>query len=202
MKWALTLFFVPTMSYAPGTKLSYNNGNNCCTVLRDGNSLVTMVNGKEFWEQMWLADWLILADGKETAVNTVSYPPGTKLSYNDGKECCTVLTQGNVLITMIWGEWEWRQMSLADWLILADGKEKVYTDSETICPQPKRLVGTKLTWTYDDYKIVAIITKKGVIQVKYAWPEGVSYDKVFFDSEQSWRESLPNYGDVAVAPFQ
>jgi hypothetical protein len=52
-----------------------------------------------------------------------SYPPSTRLSYAGNSECCTVLTDGNVMLTKCLNIECRIEMKLVDWLILADGKE-------------------------------------------------------------------------------
>lgn len=83
-----------------------------------------------------------------------------------------MLTEGNVMVTMVNGA-PWRQMmKLTDWLILADGQQV----SEEFIPVPKEdtappaspaPIGTKFRWTLtpETYR-VAIMTAKGVLQVK------------------------------------
>ena len=63
----------------------------------------------------------------------MSYTPGTKLSFKNGTECATVLTNNMVMATIVQGA-PWRErMPLADWLILAEGEETVVpSDSEAI----------------------------------------------------------------------
>jgi len=53
----------------------------------------------------------------------ISYTPGTKLCYNDLSERCTVITDGNVMITK--GLAVGTVIKLADWLILANETEMV-----------------------------------------------------------------------------
>jgi hypothetical protein len=62
------LFYQIIMTrYTPGTKLSYDGerGKEACIVLTDGNVHLTKVWGEDRWQQMKLADWLILAEGLE-----------------------------------------------------------------------------------------------------------------------------------------
>ena len=54
----------------------------------------------------------------------MSYFPATKLSYDEAKECATVLTDGMVMVTKANGGLVRFQMKLVDWLILAEGKEQ------------------------------------------------------------------------------
>ena len=158
---------------------------------------------------------------------TSRYSPGTKLSYNNGSECCTVLTEGNAMVTRVWGERWWEQMWLADWLILAEGKEREdfipiskevqsedeYADMPELISfpiYPARPIGTKLKWTMDGedetYRI-AIITQGGVCQVKAVTEGGGDcyfvgnkryLTKRIYDNEWSWRQSLPDGGSVVV----
>jgi len=55
----------------------------------------------------------------------MSYTPGTKLSFKNGSECATVLTNNMVMATMVQGALSRERMPLADWLILAEGQETV-----------------------------------------------------------------------------
>ena len=125
------------MAYPPGSRLEYNKNHgipmDCATVLENGNVLVTEYDGVKWCERMPLEDWLILADGStiydrthpsDLVKNTVSYAPGTKLSYNghSGRETAIVLTDSKVMLTMSRGQ-DWREkMLLEDWLILAGSK--------------------------------------------------------------------------------
>jgi hypothetical protein len=66
----------------------------------------------------------------------MSYSPGTKLSYADGMECATVVTNGNVIVTK--GLCRSQLLKLDDWLILA-ASERVQeeyiplTDTCSVC---------------------------------------------------------------------
>ena len=176
----------------------------------------------------------------------MEYTPGTKLSYANDTERCTVLTDGMVLLTRVWGEDWYEQMKLDDWLILAEGEEQVhfspkkkYNCSETYCEagydaykaledkggsyydcceadkkafnscknhslkipnltlvDPVHYVGTKFSWTDsinpEKYRI-AIQTRRGVLEVKT--DEGPS--RKFFESPVAWRNSL-NKGSVRI----
>ena len=51
----------------------------------------------------------------------MAYIPGTKLCYAEWSQRCTVLTDGNVMVTK--GLSSGNVLKLADWLILADGNE-------------------------------------------------------------------------------
>ena len=53
------------------------------------------------------------------------YVPSTKLSYARGSECATVLTDGLVMVTISQDISCRNIMKLADWLILAEGTERV-----------------------------------------------------------------------------
>lgn len=184
-----------TSNYIPGTKLSYNNGTECCTVLTEGNALVTKVWGQDHWEQMWLADWLILAEGGEQedfiplANNTVQQDNG---AFDD---LPPLIPLNDVEVNNFWTELGRRSQEL---------------EAQRKPAYPKRSIGTKLKWVFDNetYR-VAIVTKDGIYQVKAMTGGGADcyYDnttgkryltKRTFDSEVSWREALPQGGTVYV----
>jgi hypothetical protein len=181
-------------------------------------------------------------------MNTSTYIPGTKLSFNNGADCCTVLTDGNAMVTKVWGDRWWEQMRLADWLILAEGQEEdfipipnhaeedEYADMPPLIPLtkaeinnfwdtmvsttakqdakrpvatcPKRPIGTKFKWTsseHDETYRIAVVTKDGICQVKAITEGGGDcyfvgnrryLTKRTFDSEASWLASLPRDGEV------
>jgi len=180
-----------TSKYTPGTKLSYNNGTECCTVLTEGNSLVTKVWGHDHWEQMWLADWLILAEGGEQE----DYIPLAANQEDEYADMPPLVSLTNDNVDEFWAELSRRSLELE-----AQRKPKY----------PKRSIGTKLKWVLDEetYR-VAIVTKDGICQVKAVTEGGGDcyYDhktkkryltKRTFDSEASWREALPQGGDIFV----
>lgn len=171
-----------TSTYTPGTKLSYANGTECCTVLTNGNSLVTKVWGHNHWEQMWLADWLILANGDEQE-DYIPLSTETKDEFADLPPLVPCYEFTPISNQKIWEE----------------AGRKV---------APKRRIGTKLKWVLDDetYR-VAVVTKHGVCQVKAITEGGGDCyyvgDKRYltkrtFDSEASWRSNLPEGGEVFV----
>jgi hypothetical protein len=157
------------------------------------------------------------------------YTPGTKLSYANGTECCTVLTDGNALITRVWGDEWWEQMKLADWLILADGDEEEdyiplssydeYADMPALIPiqhatgpvSPTWSPGTHLLWTNGaETWRAAVVEKDCILQLKSV-TDGeedcffikMKYGKVArhlkqtsFDSENHWLHSLPPHGRI------
>jgi len=156
----------------------------------------------------------------------MSYSPATKLSYSNGQQRATVLTEGNVMVTMADGA-AWRQMMrLEDWLILADG-QKI---QEEFIPLPKEGavrsavggefiplpkaeaagrhaaaaqvydVGTKLKWKKDDNTFrVAIVTGKGVLQVKSMTPDSLEYTRKMFPTAEAWIATLPGQeGNISV----
>lgn len=186
-----------TSSYTPGTKLSYASGTECCTVLTNGNSLVTKVWGDAWWEQMPLADWLILANGQEQedfiplATNTVQQDEG---EFDD---LPPLISMNDHEVNDFWTQLSRRSLEL-------EAKRKP--------TYPKRSIGTKLKWISNNdaetYR-VAVVTKDGICQVKAITEGGGDcyYDhktkkryltKRTFDSEASWREGLPQGGDVFV----
>jgi hypothetical protein len=177
-----------SQTYTPGTKLSYNNGTECCTVLTEGNSLVTKVWGQDHWEQMWLADWLVLANGQEQE----DYIPLAKEEFDD---LPPLIPLNDIQVNEIWTEL---------------GRRSAELEAQSKPAYPKRSIGTKLKWVLDNetYR-VAIVTKEGICEVK-AITEGGS-DSYFdsqankyyltkrtFDSEGSWRNALPQGGEVYV----
>jgi hypothetical protein len=181
-------------TYTPGTKLSYNNGAECCTVLTNGNSLVTKVWGDAWWEQMPLADWLILADGQE---QEDYIPLAAKQEADDCSDMPPLISLGTQDVDEFWADLSRRSLELE-----AQRKPKY----------PKRSIGTKLKWISSEdeetYR-VAIVTKDGICQVKAITEGGGDcyYDhktkkryltKRTFDSEASWREALPQGGDIFV----
>lgn len=186
-----------TSNYIPGTKLSYNNGTECCTVLTNGNSLVTKVWGNDHWEQMWLADWLILAEGTEQedyiplATNTVQQ------DTEEFDDLPPLIPLNDLQVNHIWAEL---------------GRRSAEFEARRKPTYPKRSIGTKLKWVSsedDETYRVAVVTKDGICQVKAITEGGGDcyYDnttgkryltKRTFDSEASWREALPQGGDIFV----
>jgi hypothetical protein len=138
-----------------------------------------------------------------------SYTPATKLSYGDAKECATVLSDGNVMVTMANGA-PWRQMmKLTDWLILADGRqvsEDFIPLSAAAAPLAPMPYGTKFRWTLnpETYR-VSIMTAKGVLQVKSItdgggeMEDGGRLKKKMFADEAAWRASLPSGGMTSLS---
>jgi len=181
-----------TSTYAPGTKLSYNNGADCCTVLTDGNAMVTKVWGDRWWEQMRLADWLILAEGQEEE----DFIPIASRAEEDYADMPPLIPLSNAEVNNFWD-------NLVHTTAKQDAKRPVATS-------PKRPIGTKFKWTSSDdhetYRI-AVVTKNGVCQVKaitegggdcYFDDKAMRYylTKRTFDSEASWLASLPRDGHV------
>ena len=183
-----------SQTYIPGTKLSYANGTECCTVLTNGNSLVTKVWGDAWWEQMPLADWLVLADGQEQEDFIPVAPANTLEAQEDFDDLPPLIPLNEIQADEAWADFSRRSAEL-------EAQRK---------PYPKRPIGTKLKWVLNNetYR-VAIVTKDGICQVK-AITEGGS-DSYFdsrvnkyyltkrtFDSEGSWRNALPQGGEVYV----
>jgi hypothetical protein len=128
-------------------------------------------------------------------------------------------------------------MKLTDWLIIAEGREvEDHTTEHNDCdydipddseeeegqeitePRDQWLstrpfpVGTRLRWNCDpeygyEYRL-AIVTKYGILQVKWVYPgstPGVNVEdskKTFFDTPADWNASLPKNGDVTVIPYK
>lgn len=183
-----------SQTYIPGTKLSYANGTECCTVLTNGNSLVTKVWGDAWWEQMPLADWLILADGQEQE-DFIPVAPANTVGAEEFDDLPPLVPLNDLEVNQFWAEL---------------GRRSAQLEAERKPSPPKRAIGTKLKWILDDetYR-VAIITKDGICQVKAITEGGGDcyYDnktkkryltKRTFDSEASWLASLPRDGEVHV----
>ena len=182
-----------TSTYTPGTKLSYNNGAECCTVLTNGNSLVTKVWGDAWWEQMPLADWLILAEGQEEEDFIPIVPANTVDQEDDGEfdDLPPLVSMNDVQVNQFWAEL---------------GRRSAQLEAQRKPSPPKLPIGTKLKWFLDDetYR-VAIVTKDGVCQVKAITEGGGDcyyigkkryLTKRTFDSQASWLNSLPRDGEV------
>jgi len=93
------------------------------------------------------------------------------------------------------------RMSLADWLILAEGQETVVPGAnhdEAEATYPERPVGTKLKWVSDYASSTIIVTKKGFLEVKRT-PVLNDRPKTMYASEAAWRATLQN-GEVTVTP--
>lgn len=180
-------------TYTPGTKLSYDNGNECCTVLTNGNALVTRVWGERWWEQMLLADWLILADGHEEE----DFIPISKAEEDDSAydDLPPLVSLSEAEVNQFWADL---------------GRRSTQLEAKRNPTYPKRPIGTKLKWVSDEdeetYR-VAIVTKDGVCQVKAITEGGGDcyyvgkkryLTKRTFDSESSWRRALPSGGEVYV----
>jgi hypothetical protein len=151
----------------------------------------------------------------------MTYTSGNKLSYDDSS--ATVLTDGMVMVTSGLGYGQ--QMKLVDWLILAEGREKLVSKPVQAQEAPKTYaVGTKFRWQLnpETYR-VAIQTPKGVLQVKsvtngggQVHPDSCNCDycpnpsyppayrrprpllKENFSDFEAWRASLPNATDSQI----
>jgi len=183
-------------TYTPGTKLSYANGTECCTVLTEGNSLVTKVWGQDHWEQMWLADWLILAEGTEQE-DFIPLPPANTVHQGEFDDLPPLVPLNDLEVNEVWAEL---------------GRRSADFEAQRRPAYPKRSIGTKLKWISNDdnetYR-VAIVTKDGICQVKAITGGGADcyFDdntgkryltKRTFDSEASWRQALPQNGEVYI----
>ena len=150
----------------------------------------------------------------------MSYTPGTKLSHTGATRHATVLTNGNLIVTAGLGYGQ--VMTVADWLILAEGS-RIY--EEFIPLESPAVIGTKFRWTLnpETYR-VAIMTAKGLLQVKSVtdgageihpatctclpcgelamtppapWARRPLMKTMFAD-EAAWRASLPDGGTVEL----
>ena len=155
----------------------------------------------------------------------MSYTPGTKLSHTDISCRATVLTGDNVMVTAGLGYGQ--MMKLADWLILADGA-RIQEEFIPVPAPPPPAIGSKFRWTLDanTYR-VAIMTAKGVLQVKSVTDGGGEVHpttcrecrpckelamtppapwarrplkQTMFADEAAWRASLPTGGSVEITP--
>ncbi len=163
------------MSYAPGTRLMSGSRVEHATVLSDGMVMADAYeNGWRWRYMMKLADWLLISGDVKIITDTPL-------------------------------------ASLANAAIQAATKE---AEPEPV-PLPKRPVGTKLRWVLSEetYRI-AIATADGILQVKsvtdgageclplpadaYSW-QRAKLKKVMFPTEEEWRSSLPQGGEVTIA---
>ena len=200
--------------YEPGTRLSYDNGAECATVLTNGMAMITVAQGSAWREKMSLDDWLILADGNERVVS-LSRRETARIEEDMRRNA---LEQE---------EREYARMCDADWCAIGyrayKAAEKEGLSSEQcwqedynareVCPvhttYPQRSVGTKLHWTSEDGhgSRTVIVKKDGFHQVKWTYPSTicgqdiVDCQKRVFSSEAEWRDSLPP-GSVAVVAIK
>jgi hypothetical protein len=140
---------------------------------------------------MWLADWLILADGGEQE----DYIPlvANQEVEEEFDDLPPLVPLNDLEVNEFWGEVSRRSLEL---------------EAQRKPTYPKRPIGTKLKWISsedDETYRVAIVTKDGICQVKAITEgEGDCYfvgnkrylTKRTFDSEASWREALPQGGGV------
>lgn len=189
-----------TSTYIAGTKLSFNNGQECCTVLTDGNAMVTKVWGDRWWEQMRLADWLILAEGQEEEdfipISKQSAAEYVDLDDDEYADMPPLIPLNQNNINSFWNN-----------LVYNTAQQDAKRPAATY---PKRAIGTKLKWISNDddetYRI-AVVTKDGICQVKAITEGGGDcyfvgnrryLTKRTFDSEASWRSNLPQGGEIFV----
>ena len=133
----------------------------------------------------------------------MSYSPATKLSHSGATQCCTVLTNGNIMVTRGLGAGS--MMKLEDWQILADGAQ-IYEDFIPVAaalstpPAPPAVVGAKFRWTLDanNYR-VAIMTAKGLLEVKSVINGETSLKKTLFADEAAWRATVPLNGTTELS---
>lgn len=183
------------MSYKPGTKLSYANGSESCTVLTEGNALITKVWGDPWWEQMRLADWLILAEGKEEE----DFIPISKeeQDYDEYADMPPLVSLSQYEVNQFWHDLGQRSLDLE-------------AQRRPVASYPKRAIGTKLKWLSnedDETYRIAVVTRDGICQVKSITEGGGDcyfvgnkryLTKHLFENEHSWRQSLPDGGIVVV----
>jgi hypothetical protein len=117
----------------------------------------------------------------------MSYAPATKIEHSGGMNKATVLTGGNVMVTQ--GLGAGIMMKFDDWQILADGATISATRDAPLWNLPAQ-VGTKFRWTLGDSYRVAIMTDKGVLQVKSLINGEPDFKKTLFADEAAWRATL------------
>jgi hypothetical protein len=86
-----------------------------------------------------------------------------------------------------------QMMTLEDWRILADGSKIVEErPAVPVASQPPAALGCKFRWTLDanNYR-VAIMTAKGLLEVKSVVNGETDFKKTLFPNEAAWRASLP-----------
>jgi hypothetical protein len=159
------------MSYTPGTKLSASNGNEMATVLTGGMVMASATDGSWRWRQMMsLEDWLLMV-GSAIATPAQQSSPAPAAAAEPAQQ-------------------------------------------EEPVPLPKRPIGTKLRWVLSEetYRI-AIATGDGILQVKsvsdgagdcvprpadaYSW-QRAKLKKTMYPTEEEWRSSLPQGGEVTI----
>jgi hypothetical protein len=179
------------MEYTPGTKLSYANDTERCTVLTDGMVLLTRVWGEDWYEQMKLEDWLILAEGEEQ----VHFSPKKKSEFPCSETYCEAgydayksLEDKGGSYYDCWDADKKARNSCKNHYLKAIIGFTPYSSKPAFL-DPVHYVGTKFSWTDainpEKYRI-AIQTRKGVLEVKT--DEGPS--KKFFESPASWKKTL------------
>ena len=201
-----------TSTYTPGTKLSYANGTECCTVLTDGNAMVTKVWGDRWWEQMKLADWLILAEGQEEEDFIPISKAEEEAEYDDMPGLISLNTPNAAEVNAFWANLVQRTADAdAAYRPTKKAARAIPTKKAPAIPS-KVPIGTKFKWISsedDETYRVAIKTRDGVCQVKAVTEGGGDcyFDpktkkryltKRTFDCEASWLNSLPEGGEVAV----
>jgi len=160
------------MSYAPGTRLISGNRVENATVLNNGMVMADAYeNGWRWRSMMSLADWLLISGDVKIITDT----------------------------------------PLAS---LAEAAIQQAEAAPAPVPLPKRPIGTKLRWVLGEetYRI-AIATADGILQVKsvtdgageclplpagaYSW-QTARLKKTLFPTEEEWRSSLPQGGEVTI----
>ena len=161
------------MSYAPRTKLVSGDGKEHATVLTDGMVMAEAYENGWRWRQlMKLEDWLLMSGGVRPLTDT----PLVSVES-------------------------------------APAPASASAPAPAPLPLPKRPFGTKLRWVLNEetYRI-AIATTDGILQVKSVTDGGGdciprlttwSYErarliKEMFATEEEWRASLPQGGEVTI----
>ena len=169
------------MSYTPGTRLMSGNGSEHATVLSDGMVMANAYENGWRWRQMMkLDDWLLM-NGDVKIVNDTLFvsvgPAPVEQEQEQGPAAALAQQEPAPL------------------------------------PLPQRPVGTKLRWVLGEetYRI-AIATANGILQVKsvtdgagdclprdtfHSWVRA-KLKKTMFATEEEWRASLPQGGEVTI----
>ena len=146
------------MSYTPGTKLSHTDATRRATVLTGDNVIVTA--GFGYGQMMKVADWIILADGAKIQEEFIPVPKGGAAHSASGAEFIPV--PSGVQETT-----KTRRVISLTKRIARVNRGRAAAGLPLFKALPPLPLGAKLRWTLnaDTYR-VAIMTKKGLLQVK------------------------------------
>ena len=171
------------MSYTPGTRLISGNGSEHATVLSDGMVMANAYENGWRWRQMMkLDDWLLMNGDVKVVKDTlfVSVAPASAAAPVEQEQ---------------------------------EPAPAAAQQEQEPAPLPQRPVGTKLRWVLgaETYRI-AIATGNGILQVRsvtdgagdclprdtfHSWVRA-KLKKTMFATEEEWRASLPQGGEVTI----